>query len=351
MARKKILTWIPSVYHQFLPETFHREIPDESLCVCSSCAMTASEMDDFNHVLSRPFSPKTKCCTFSPHLPNYLVGAILSDEDPAMEEGRRRVIKRINEQEGVIPNGVYPSKEYFEQFNTRRKQDFGRSYDLLCPYFTSGNFNCSIWKYRESICALWFCKHVAGKTGAELWKKTMDYLGYLQQSFLVESAGKLGLKTVDIYQASVRLNPRDYWGKWKGREIEFYKNCYNYISNYPAREIKNLQQKGLHLENQLSIAIDKVLQVPDRLVANMDLLVHTGNSTYAIEFIHNISNLERSVVWTFELPCYILDGFNGKTSTENVLRQIEQNHQAKIDYDIILSLFHHGFLIDSLENN
>ena len=38
------------------------------------------------------FEPSTKCCTFLPELPNFLVGAMLADTDPAAAEGRASVI-------------------------------------------------------------------------------------------------------------------------------------------------------------------------------------------------------------------------------------------------------------------
>ncbi len=74
--------------------------------------MIAASRSEMNDNLSKPFAPDTKCCTFNPRIPNYMTGVILSDTDPALEEGMRRIRARIGSGEGIFPNGVYPTRRY-----------------------------------------------------------------------------------------------------------------------------------------------------------------------------------------------------------------------------------------------
>ena len=46
------------------------------------------------------FHRDTKCCTYLPDLPNFLVGRILEDPDPALAPGRASVERRIDARVG-----------------------------------------------------------------------------------------------------------------------------------------------------------------------------------------------------------------------------------------------------------
>jgi len=287
-----------------------------------------------------------------------LVGAILSDSDPTLAEGKKRIKERIYRKKGVIPNGIYPSKSYNDLFEEKRATDFGRNTDLLCPFFKQGKFNCTVWKYRESICALWFCKHLAGRTGQNMWNTVIKYLQFIQKNLLLNAIRTAGLEPVDLYSNNVQdketgideTDPAFYsqiWKNWEGKEIEYYINCFRYVERIPSEYVRGIQLNGRELESKLNKAIDSVVQIPEYLTGNYELLEQTQQNTYRIEFIHNISYLEKSVVWSFELPCIILDSFDGNKTTRQVLQQLDKKNNIKIDNAVIVSLFHHGFLLQS----
>lgn len=357
MAFRKLISWVPEIYYFMLPEVFYREIPDEYFCDCFNCPMTARSSEELDVNLSKPFSPETKCCTFNPRLPNYLVGAILADKDPELEEGNNRIRDRIRSRQGIIPNGIYPSKNYNDLITKLKKSDFGRNSALLCPFFKEGRYNCTIWKYRESVCAFWFCKHLAGNAGYRMWNSVIDYIKFIQDVFLLQAIYKSGLLPVDLYGESVKsdgnmsianeIDSRQYheiWGPWEGREPEFYINCFDYIKNLSQDKVNEILEKGKEFEDRLVQELLNVIKLPDCLQTDSKLLIPSDESTYQVEFIHNISPLERSVIWSFQLPSFLLDGFDGKTKTKEVLRNFKKEFRTDVDTDIIISLYHHGIL-------
>ena len=71
---------LPHLYARWTAELLAGPIPREERATCENCAMCAppgEEDDPQSHV----FDPATKCCTYVPDLPNFLVGRILSPDD------------------------------------------------------------------------------------------------------------------------------------------------------------------------------------------------------------------------------------------------------------------------------
>src|SRR4051812_30061729 len=100
---------LPPILEPLLPETFDRPAIDEPRATCSSCAMCEEAKN-----LPAPtghFRADAKCCTFHPALPNYLLGGLLSDPDPSLEEGRRRVREKIAGRIGVTPQWLSPPRK------------------------------------------------------------------------------------------------------------------------------------------------------------------------------------------------------------------------------------------------
>jgi len=88
---------LPPLYETWMARALPGPIPAETRAPCQQCAMcppnagaaAAPSSPDY-------FNPQTKCCTYLPQLPNFLVGRILADETPEMERGRASVGQRIH---------------------------------------------------------------------------------------------------------------------------------------------------------------------------------------------------------------------------------------------------------------
>jgi len=130
----KIKSKIPQLYHRFLPDFFDLEVPEETIATCSDCIMAK----DFKKKKKRGkeyFIPDTKCCTYHPYIPNFLVGGLLSSNLSEHQEGKRRMIKKIENGKGIYPLRIQPSFEYQFHYESFRPLAFGKSLDLLCPFF------------------------------------------------------------------------------------------------------------------------------------------------------------------------------------------------------------------------
>ena len=164
----KILDGQPEIYRHLLPEFLNHQIPEETKATCSSCAMCESNCQTSTVPYSnaaansaadgpRFFSSDTKCCTYHPNLPNFLVGAILAQcilpgTNNSAHEGQLRIGKKIVEKIGVTPYGINaPAKYNFLYQNSR--DFFGRSKGMLCPYYIDQEGGlCSIWAHRDAVC-------------------------------------------------------------------------------------------------------------------------------------------------------------------------------------------------------
>ena len=359
MAFRKIIDSVPGFYEPFLPDVFQTEVPPEPFSDCLNCPMIAASRDEMADNLSKPFAPDTKCCTFTPRIPNYMAGAILSDTDPSMEEGRRRITARIKSGEGIFPNGVYPTHRYHQLYLERSREEFGRNRELLCPYFIEGRYNCTIWKFREAICALWFCKHLAGTRGREFWNAVLDYMKFMQESLINVSVYMCGLRPVDPYGeggrpeyialTDVRGAEQQYaalWGEWAGHEAEYYIKCYEIIDNLDPDHVLKIQEKGAALAEKIAGIASDIIKVPEYLVLNKGMAHESGVGYYRVELRNYIEILQKQIIWSFRLPKFILDLFDGKTFTKEVVHQISVNEKVRIEPEIVIALFRHGVLTE-----
>jgi hypothetical protein len=357
MPFKKIIDSVPAFYHSFLPQVFQLKIPPEPFSDCFKCPMIAGSRDELSQDLSKPFAPDTKCCTFTPRLPNYMAGAILSDYDPAMEEGKKRITEKIRSGEGIFPNGVYPTRKYNELYLEKSRMEFGRNNELLCPYFVEGKYNCTIWKYREAICALWFCKHLAGRRGTEFWNAVIDYIKFMQQSLINISAYRCGLQPVDPYgeggypEYIVPKSAEDadklysgIWKEWKGHEAEYYRRCYEIIVNMEHDYIQRILEKGDPLAKRIENIAADLAKVPEFMVLDKKYVRIDQDGFYQVEISNYIEILQKSVIWSFRLPKYILDSFDGRLRTSEVKQHICEFQKINVEQEILISLYRHGIL-------
>lgn len=230
---------LPPIYAKLLPAFFDVPIVEEPKATCSNCAMCAP---------SNPapgvtyFRPDVKCCSYQPSLPNYLVGAILADPDPALEEGRRRVRAHIASRVGVTSRWLAPSRKRTAIFRAARASSFGRSTLLRCPFFGSDG-GCTIWRHRESVCSTFFCKYAAGADGQAFWRALEAYLRRVERALAHHAVETIAPSLqeparphdeMSLEELEERApNDADYaafWGDWQGREEELYRRSHELVA-------------------------------------------------------------------------------------------------------------------------
>jgi len=240
---------IPTIYHRFLPDFFDLEVPEETIATCDNCVMARDyKQKKINN--QEYYISDTKCCTYHPYIPNFLVGGLLSSNLPRLQEGKRRMIKKIGNGKGIYPMRIQPSFEYQFHYEKFSGFGFGKSKELLCPFFNQGF--CSVWDFRESMCALWFCKSVGGESGTIFWNGLNNLLkqiqGELARYCLRELEMERKMPEVDFKKITSKKHFEKsyydeyvlYWKNWQGKEIEFYKQCFEIINLTPDQELMHL---------------------------------------------------------------------------------------------------------------
>ncbi len=242
----------PGLYAGLLPDFFDHPAPEEKKATCDNCAMCKPEGAPAGEGVVY-FRPDVKCCTFLPRLPNYLVGAILSDAEPGMAEGQRRVRARIAQRVGVSPRWLAPSRKYSVLHAAARVSSFGRSLTLRCPYYETEGGLCTIWRHRESDCSTFFCKYSAGAFGQAFWRSVNAYLRQVERRLVEHAVATLGPSLGEPPGARGELTieeledapppPESYaawWGAWEGREEAFYVACHDLVRGLGRDDVARL---------------------------------------------------------------------------------------------------------------
>src|SRR5437763_2749230 len=133
---------LPPLYAGWLDALLGGPIPAETKATCHDCAMLAAPGQPAREGFF--FNPSTKCCTYTPDLPNFLVGDILADEDPAQAAGRAQVevsLQSIN----CTPRGLHRPATAHLLYRVGADTFFGRARALRCPYYLEEGGSCGIW--------------------------------------------------------------------------------------------------------------------------------------------------------------------------------------------------------------
>lgn len=189
------------------------------------------------------FHPATKCCTYLPELPNFLVGNALDDPDSA-PDGLTTLERRIDAKVGVTPLGLGRPRPYFLVYHDGGEAVFGRAQGLRCPhYLEEQGGRCGVWKHRNAVCATWFCKHNRGATGDDIWTSIRQVLDIAEAGLSWWCVREIGLDTSALRRLLDRMairNPKtaateidgtadaahaELWGSWAGREREYFRAC------------------------------------------------------------------------------------------------------------------------------
>ncbi len=365
MSLPRILDSLPVLYRELFPDFFRKEIPVETKATCSSCAMCQSSahgaVESVDGV-SRFFRPDTKCCTYYPKLPNYLVGALLSDERAELGEGQRRVGEKIASRTGVSPQWVRPSARYNLLYRNSR-QFFGKAASMRCPYYELEQGGCTIWPYREAVCSTFFCKYVAGADGRKFWMTLKTYLALseiqlsryavlqLMPEYILTGKDKPDLSETPTVEDldDKPLPDKEYaalWRQWAGREHEFYRASYDIIRKLSPEDVEKIL--GLDgvielkvLEKSLRDAVAPTL--PKALKLNPEATVKwLPDGSVALG-----AYSEYDAVALPGLAYALIVEFTGREPVEAVRKRLREEKQADLHEDILLELYRHRILMEA----
>lgn len=346
---------LPPLYAAWVDELFRGPIPRETEATCSDCAMWPGPNDrgregDF-------FRPDTKCCTFIPELPNFLVGRILSAKDPRLAAGKASVEGRLKGGIGVSPLGLSRSRVQDLLYIQGTGASFGRNRTLRCPHYLEKEGGlCGIWLHRNATCATWFCKHVRGAVGDRFWSSLHQLLGKVELALVRWCVLELGMDSealaslfppprtpgqpepLEPHEIDGVVEPSRYratWGNWWGREREFYKRCGRIVSALSWPKVISIAGPEVRLHARLTREAYAALvatAVPDRLVSAPLRISPMGEDTSRVVTYRPYDPLALSKAVLDLLPL-----FDGRP-TKEVLRRIRKEKGLRLGKELVQKL-------------
>lgn len=353
---------LPPLYAAWMDDLLKGPIPRETVATCENCAMHPGAGDRSQNGLF--FAPDVKCCTYIPVLPNFLVGRILDDMDPASAAGRATVESRLTARVGVTPLGLTRPSVQALLYEHGAQRAFGRSRNLRCPhYLEEGGGRCGIWRHRNGVCATWFCKYARGATGEHFWQKVNQlFLAVehhlarwcvlqldvgteaLLRLFPLETGwGDRG--TLDHHQIDGTVDEAVYrklWGPWWGREQEFFHSSAQLVSELPWTRVTAISGPDVQLCAQLTLAAYHELvseQIPDRLVLGPFETVGGDRDHVRVVTYSGFDPLDLPRLLVAVLPYF--DG----GSTTATLRRIHKERGITLEAALVRRLVDHRILI------
>jgi hypothetical protein len=347
----------PPLYARWLADAIAAELPGEPFSTCDRCAMLDGPPSSLR------FDASTKCCTYTPVLPNFLAGAILGDLDPAAADGRASLVARIARRAAVTPLGLGTTRSQklvYEHLGN----GFGRATALRCAHYVDREGGqCGIWRHRNAVCATWFCKHERGAVGFALWRALEALLTAVERSLAIWTALEVGVDPELIHRALPARHahadepltatdidgrePADYaalWGPWRDREADLYAACAARASGLEWQDVERICGPEVALYRrriQARLAAHGHPQLPARLRGAAYRVIHHGREVVRLQTY--------SAYDPIELPSpliHALASFDGRPVADGV-RALADDHGIDLAPDLLQSLVDFAVLSDA----
>ncbi|HKO96484.1 MAG TPA: hypothetical protein VJU86_05815 [Pyrinomonadaceae bacterium] len=353
---------LPSLYAAWIDQLLAGPIPPETDATCNDCAMLPKDGDDLKSTVF--FNPQTKCCTYIPTIPNYLVGRMLEDEDPGQAAGRTTIENRIRSGVGVTPLGLSQPTDFRILYRSSSDSLFGQSRTLLCPhYLDNEGGRCGVWKNRAALCATWHCKYVRGIVGQKFWTALHKLLTAVEDSLSQWCVFELDVGSDALRQlfptgsrfkkseaiearaldgTSDLSDRRALWGRWAGREKEFYLKCAGLVNELNWQDVVAIDSAELRIYAHLLVdAYHQLLseQLPDRLKVGTHQLIDMDHDSYRVSPYNPYDPISLPI----ELMT-VLGYFDGRPTSE-ALDAILEFENVRLEPALIRKLTDFGVLV------
>jgi len=353
------LAVLPPLYAAWMDELLPAGIQPERVATCHDCAMCAPAGGA--PTWGGPyFAPDTKCCTYLPTIWSFLAGRILEDLSPEAAKGRASLERRMDAGVAVTPLGVGRTPVFQLLYQRVDLSNFGRARSLLCPHYLEESGGCGIWRHRESTCATYFCKYERGNVGKEFWE-SMHWLLLSAETALARWCVirlEVGTEALSLLfptpgdppppptaeEFDGRVAPDEYrrrWGRWAGREREYYLEASRLVAPLRWPQIEELAGPELQARKALVLAAyDRVTseEVPDRLWVSPMRVDFQGDTSRRV--------IVESGGAPLSLPDELvaeLRRFDGRPTAE-VLDEIRKESGLNLSMGLVRRLADHGIL-------
>ena len=350
---------LPPLYARWITDVLDGPIPAETVATCDTCVMCSADTTS-----AIRFDAGTKCCTYVPILPNFSVGEILLDDDPAAQRGRQSVIDRIERRAETTPHGLTRSRAH-ELAHAHVANAFGRARSLRCPHYVDeGGGRCGVWRHRNAVCASWFCKHVRGATGFAFWRSLESLLEIVEGALSTWCLLELGMDARLIQRSMPRRNRRDaepdpeefddresprhreIWGSWHGRERELYIACARSVAALEWRDVERIGGIGVALHRDAARAAHRALldrSRPRRVRSAVYRVVSGDREQVRLRTYSDYDPIEiprelAAVLGELDAP-----------SIDEGLARIADAHGLELTDELVVKLVDFGVLVDASE--
>lgn len=350
---------LPPLYAGWMDTLLGGPIPEEAQATCDNCAMLPQE--------GRPsagsgyFNPGVKCCSYMPLIPNFSVGRILSDDDPAAAHGQDSTRRRMEARDGITPLGLDQSRRYNLLYD--HSVGFGQSPDLLCPHYMSETGGCGIWRNRNSVCSTWFCKFNRGVLGERFWKALEKLLVMIEVDLVWWATAELNPGTramrtllelrersiarskLEVAELEGRVDPtlyRQVWGDWYDREEEFYRKCGELVETLAWEDVLAISKPMARAQAQVlqeEYAALMSEEVPDPLVMGPFSILETNGERTLVRSYRTTDPLSLSGTLFRILPY-----FNGRPN-EEVVGEIVKKERVFVRPEVLRRLSDYQVLV------
>jgi len=344
---------LPPLYQGWLEEILPGPIPRERIATCTDCAMCAKNGDAAAPPGQDFFNPETKCCTYFPALPNYLVGRAIHAPSPAADVLRGFIEGNDSDRVHISLRGVMPRDDYWQRYRANGAKGFGHDANLRCPYIINQDGPegplCGIWQHRNSVCSTWFCKHVRGNVGRSFWQSVLNMFMQLENTLawwciaeLIDNHDQLIRQKVPSEAGGADLQLlENEWDFWPGSRIEFFEACAEKVHALSWEEVvavAGIEHRLRATELRTNHGRLTDMTPPDRLRAgSYEVFSNDGQRTR----LRSTGSLE-----FFEAPnalISLLHYFDGRP-TEDVLAHIQQEQRINLAPGLVRKLYDFGVL-------
>jgi hypothetical protein len=240
---------------------------------------------------------------------------------------------------------------------------FGRAQTMRCPHYIEEGGLCGVWRARESTCATWFCKHERGAVAKRFWGQLHRLLAVTERQVATWCVVQLdvgadalatilpfpprpsGPVTEADFDGRTTLEHRKLvWGKWAGREQDFYREAGRLARALSWAEVLALGGSELRAAVQLTRAAFERLtspHLPDRLRAGEFHIAPQTDGGALVTTYSPIDPLRLSPAVLETLPFF--DGRTTRAARQAIRRKL--GHQ--VETSLLLKLVDFGVLEDA----
>ncbi len=291
---------VPGIWRYMLPEDvlYFRVDPEKG----SSCF-------DCPQVKAHGFHPVTRCCSYIPRIPNFLLGFAL------MDENTKPTAQTFVGSGFTIPEGSQVSPAQMEQSIGFLSGELPHG-TVVCPLLDRDSKKCRVYAFRNGVCSTFFCRHDQGEVGAEFWESLTDLVTQVETALaqwaLEQSGFDLGryFERFEGFQDSMdactdavsgtwsESARRTLFAEWYGREEELFLSCAEAIIKHKKNLFEIAGQQRLRQTPGYDAAQRQRLgrRFPAHLIAEAlpeGEAVPIRNLWYSTQLAHRNLQLER----------------------------------------------------------